>query len=83
MACESWIDASFKPLAYALILLRHEGARSHTCRLGYPDDCASGYPCVFGGDLWGVHDDKEEVRQSAPTINTVYDGGARRSPSSR
>jgi alpha-amylase len=33
----------FKPLAYALILLRHNG-----------------YPCVFGGDLWGCKGDNAQ-----------------------
>lgn len=39
-ALESWVGEWFKPLAYALILLRKDG-----------------YPCVFGGDYWGINGD--------------------------
>ncbi|BGP17291.1 hypothetical protein JCM10213v2_005309 [Rhodosporidiobolus nylandii] len=39
-ALESPVGTWFKPLAYALILMRQEG-----------------YPCIFGGDLWGMKSD--------------------------
>ncbi|KAK4702483.1 alpha-amylase, partial [Phenoliferia sp. Uapishka_3] len=43
---ESWIDPTFKPLGYALILFRADGSL---------DSPRPRYPCVFWGDLYGCN----------------------------